>query len=181
MLRKMCYNASYTEFGTQFNFIGIETLEQFQRNVPLQSYDELKPWVDRLVTGEKALLWPTESKWFAKSSGTTSTKSKLIPMTRESLTDCHQKGGKDLLALYYLNQPDAKLYSHKHVVVGGSAQALSENVNSYTGDLSAIIMKNLPWWAEIRRTPSRETALMDQWEQKIEKMALKPCKKMWVC
>ncbi len=171
MLRKMCYNASYTEFGTQHRFVEVESLKDFQERVPLQSYEELKPWVDRLMAGEKALLWPTESKWYAKSSGTASTKSKLIPMTRESLTDCHQKGGKDLLALYYLNRPDAKLYSYKHVVVGGSAQTIANNFDSYTGDLSAIIMKNLPWWAEIRRTPSKETALMDQWEEKIEKLA----------
>lgn len=168
---KLVYNGKYTEFGKKHGFKNIENYRQFQENVPLQFYDDIKPWVDRLIAGESNLLWPTETKWFAKSSGTTSNRSKLIPVTRDSLEECHQKGGKDLLALYYENHPSGKLYSHKHMVIGGSAETNPLSDDSYTGDLSAIIMKNLPWWAEIKRTPSREIALMNEWEEKIERMA----------
>ncbi len=171
LFEKLIYNGKYTEFGKKFGFKSIESIRQFQEQVPLQEYDDLKPWVDRLIAGETALLWPTETKWFAKSSGTTSDRSKLIPVTRDSLEECHQKGGKDLLALYYENNPNGKLYSYKHMVIGGSAETNPLREDSYTGDLSAIIMKNLPWWAEIKRTPSREIALMNEWEEKIEMMA----------
>ena len=171
IFEKLVYNGKFTEYGKKYRFNHIETISQFQEQVPLQKYDDLKPWLDRLMKGEQALLWPTETKWFAKSSGTTSDRSKLIPVTRDSLEDCHQKGGKDLLALYYENHPSGKLYSYKHMVIGGSAETNPLREDSYTGDLSAIIMRNLPWWAEIKRTPSREIALMDDWEKKIEMMA----------
>ena len=171
IFENLLFNGKFTEYGKKYSFNHIETINQFQEQVPLQKYDDLKPWVDRLMKGEQALLWPNETKWFAKSSGTTSDRSKLIPVTRDSLEDCHQKGGKDLLALYYENHPSGKLYSYKHMVIGGSAETNPLREDSYTGDLSAIIMRNLPWWAEIRRTPSREIALMDDWEKKIEMMA----------
>ncbi len=171
LFEKLLSNGKYTEFGKKYGFKSIKNYEQFKTYVPLQNYESLKPWVDRLMQGEQAILWPTETKWFAKSSGTTSDRSKLIPVTRDSLEECHQKGGKDLLALYYENHPHGKLYSYKHMVIGGSAETNPLRDDSYTGDLSAIIMKNLPWWAEIRRIPSREIALMNEWEEKIEKMA----------
>lgn len=172
LFERMLTNAARTEFGKQYRFSSIQTYESFRDTIPLQDYDSMKPWIDRLMAGEQNLLWPQDTKWFAKSSGTTSDRSKFIPVTRESLEDCHYKGGKDLLALYYENYPNRKLYNGRHLIVGGSAQVLPLSHDSYQGDLSAIILKNLPWWAEIRRTPSKEIALMSEWESKIEKMAL---------
>lgn len=172
LLERMLSGAAKTEFGLLYDFHSIKDYEAFRTAIPLQDYDSLKPWIDRLMTGEQNLLWPQDTKWFAKSSGTTSDRSKFIPVTRESLEECHYKGGKDLLALYYENYPNRKLYNGKHLIVGGSAQVLPLTHDAYQGDLSAIILKNLPWWAEIRRTPSREIALMSEWESKIEKMAL---------
>lgn len=163
---------SQTEIGRKYDFSSIQTYEDFRDNVPLHNYEDLKPYIDRLMTGEQELLWPTETKWFAKSSGTTSNRSKLIPVTKESLEDCHYKGGKDLLAMYYHNHPNRKLYNGKHLIIGGSAEINHLSHDSYFGDLSAIIVKNLPWWAEIRRTPAKEIALMSEWEDKIEQMAL---------
>lgn len=162
-----------TEYGKNNGFLEVDNYGDFKKAVPLTNYEDLKPWIDRVMKGEQGLLWPSETKLFAKSSGTTSSRSKLIPVTKESLEDCHYKGGKDLLALYYNNYPNRKLYSGKHLIIGGSAEI---NVNpltddSYFGDLSAIIVKNLPWWAEIRRTPAREIALLSEWEDKIERMA----------
>lgn len=171
LFHQILSNSAQTEWGRQYHFAEINSYEQFKNRLPLTTYEDLKPYVDRLMQGEKNLLWPGETKWFAKSSGTTSDRSKFIPVTKESLFDCHYKGGKDLLALYYENFPNRKLYNGKHLIVGGSAQINPIGIDSYLGDLSAIIVKNLPWWAEIRRTPSRETTLMTDWEDKIEKMA----------
>lgn len=163
--------AAFTEYGMKHKFNEISTYQEFQKLVPLTEYADLKPYIDRVIEGEQDILWPTETKWFAKSSGTTAARSKLIPVTIESLEECHYKGGKDLLSLYYHNYPDRKLYNGKHLIVGGSAQVNYLSDDSYFGDLSAIIVKNLPWWAEIRRTPAKEIALMSEWEEKIEKMA----------
>lgn len=171
LFQEMISRAKYTEYGKMYSFDKITSYDDFRKNVPLQSYDEVRPWVERIMEGEQELLWPTETKWFAKSSGTTSGRSKLIPVTKESLEDCHYKGGKDLLSLYYNNHPTTRLYKGKHLIVGGSAEINHLSPDSYFGDLSAIIVKNLPWWAEIRRTPAKEIALMSDWTNKIEQMA----------
>ncbi len=171
LFEKLIEQGSQTVYGKQYHFHQIHSYSDFKELVPLNNYESLKPWVDRLMEGEQYLLWSQETKWFAKSSGTTSERSKFIPVTRESLEDCHYKGGKDLLALYYENFPNRKLYKGKHLIIGGSAQVLPVADDAYLGDLSAIILKNLPWWAEIRRTPSKEIALMTEWEEKIELMA----------
>lgn len=170
-MEKLIQTAHGTEWGRRFFYNELRSYEQFKTRVPLQEYADIEPLVNRLMKGEQNLLWPSETKWFAKSSGTSGQRSKFIPVTKESLEDCHYKGGKDLLALYYHNLPNRKLYNGKHLIVGGSAQVNKLTSDSYFGDLSAIIVKNLPWWAEIRRTPSRETALLSQWEEKIERMA----------
>lgn len=160
-----------TQFGGEHHFDEVKNYDDFKRLVPLQDYDAIKPWVDKAFKGYEDVLWPSDTKWFAKSSGTTSDRSKFIPVTKDSLEDCHYKGGKDLLAIYYDHYPDSKLYKGKHLVVGGSAAYSQIRADSYTGDLSAIILKNLPWWAEIKRTPSKEIALMSKWEEKIERLA----------
>ena len=169
---KLIASGLNTEWGLEKKFSSIKSYQDFKNHVPLQEYNDIQPTVDRLMNGEQNLIWPTETKWFAKSSGTTNTRSKLIPVTKESLEDCHYKGGKDLLAMYYNNHPNGKLYNGKHLVVGGSTEDNPNSTDSYFGDISAIIVKNLPWWAGIRRTPSKEIILMNEWESKIEKMAL---------
>jgi hypothetical protein len=171
VFNKLITSAMYTEFGFQYNFFRVKDHASFQEFVPLSDYNSTKKYVDRLMSGDQNILWPSDTKWFAKSSGTTAERSKFIPVTKESLEECHYKGGKDLLALYYSNYPGCKLYNGKHLIVGGSAQINPLTSDSYFGDHSAIIVNNLPWWAEIRRTPSKEITLMSEWEEKIEKMA----------
>lgn len=161
-----------TEFGKEHGFDAIENIADFKKRVPIRNYDEFRPWIERLRNGEQGVLWPSRVKWFAKSSGTTSDKSKFIPVTLEALEECHYKGGKDLLAMYFENNPEARIYSGKTLVMGGSSKLHEESEDCYTGDLSAIIIKNLPIWVELKRTPNRDIALMDNWEEKIEKMAL---------
>jgi hypothetical protein len=160
-----------TLFGQHYDFDEVKTYADYKKRVPLHTYEEIKSWIDKAVDGQTSVLWPGETKWFAKSSGTTSERSKYIPVTKDSLEECHYRGGKDLLAINYKLYPNTKLYNGKHLVVGGSADYHQVRPDSYTGDLSAIIMKNLPWWAEIKRTPSKEIALMGNWEEKIEKLA----------
>ena len=171
LMFKLISTARDTEWGIQHGFESIDSYKDFINRVPLQDYDDIKPYVDRIFKGEQNILWPTPIKWFAKSSGTTSDKSKMIPVSPETLEECHYKGGKDLLCLYYHNHPNRKLYKGKHLIVGGSAQINYLSSDSYFGDLSAIIIKNLPFWAEIRRIPKKEIALLDKWEVKIEQMA----------
>lgn len=171
LFERLINSAEKTEWGKKYGYSEIKNKSEFCNRVPLQTYEDLKTYVDRLQKGEQNLLWPTDIKWFAKSSGTTNDKSKFIPVSREALEDCHYKGGKDLLALYCVNNPDNKVYSGKSLVLGGSSQINEFREDSYSGDLSAIIINNLPFWVEFKRIPGRSIALMDKWEEKIEKMA----------
>lgn len=164
---RLIESASSTAWGKAHKYSEIISYSDFKKHVPLQDYSTLKPYIDRMIAGEPNVLWNSEIKWFAKSSGTTSDKSKYIPVSVESLEDCHYRGGKDLIGIYYDNYPDANLYGGKHLVVGGSSRPIGHEDNIYFGDLSAIILKNLPYWAEQKRTPSREIALMDNWEEKV--------------
>jgi len=167
--------AKNTEWGKKHDYQHINNYQDFVRNVPMQDYDSLAPEIQKIREGQKNILWHSDIKWFAKSSGTTS-KSKLIPVSKEALMDCHYKGGKDLLAIYHNNHPKSKLILGKTLVVGGSTKLNKLNTGSYYGDLSAIIMKNFPVWVEQRRVPKMKIALMDDWEDKIEKMAISTAK-----
>lgn len=166
----MISKAQDTEFGKEYNFSEIKTIEQFQRNVPITNYEGLKPYVDKLREGEKDVLWPGEIRWFAKSSGTTSDKSKFIPVSRTALDDCHFRGGKDALALYTNLYPETQVFTGKGLTLGGSHQIDNFTNQSYYGDLSAILIENIPWWADFIRTPSQKVALIPEWEVKLEKL-----------
>jgi hypothetical protein len=163
--------AQHTEWGKKYGYESIYTQAQFKERVPIQNYDTLKPYIERMLAGEKNVLWPSEIKWFAKSSGTTNDRSKFIPVSEESLEECHFKGGKDLLTLYCDNRPDAKIFTGKCLVLGGSHQINQLNADSCYGDLSAVLIKNLPFWAEFYRTPEMSIALMDNFEEKVERIA----------
>jgi hypothetical protein len=172
-LKKLLLTARNTEWGRKYDYKTIETPEKFKERVPLNDYESLKPFIERLRKGEQNILWPSEIKWFAKSSGTTSDKSKFIPVSQEAIEECHYKGGKDLLSIYCNNHPDTFLFDGRGIAMGGSHHITEINNESfyYDGDLSAIIIQNLPLWVEYRRTPDLTIALMDEWESKIEKMA----------
>ena len=159
-LFKLLKSAKDTEFGKLYDFKSIDSISKFKNNVPIQKYEDIYPLIKRSINGEKNILWSSPIKWYAKSSGTTTGKSKLIPVSREALEECHYKGGKDLLALYYTNFPETKLFKGKHLIIGGSSTINYLNKDSYFGDLSAIIVKNLPWWCEWRRTPNKKITLL---------------------
>jgi hypothetical protein len=170
---RLVSSAKNTEWGRMYDYKSITHPEEFRNRVPLNDYESMKPVIERLRKGEQNLLWPTEIKWFAKSSGTTSEKSKFIPVSNEALEECHFKGGKDMLSIYCTSHPETLLFDGKGLAMAGSHQIIEISNESYyyDGDLSAIILQNLPLWVEFRRTPNLSIALMDEWESKIEKIA----------
>ena len=171
VLQELVTAAQYTEFGRKYNFSRLFTLKEFKKNVPIYEYDDIKPYILRMMEGEENVLWNTPVKWFAKSSGTTSDKSKFIPISEESLHDNHFKASKDVLSNYYKNFPSSDLLTGKGLVVGGSHQISKVNEEIQYGDLSAVLMQNSPFWGQWIRTPELSVALLDEWEDKIEKLA----------
>lgn len=163
--------AEATEWGKKYDYNSILTPEEYKERVPIQDYDDIKGYVDRMIKGEQNLIWPSDIKWFAKSSGTTSDRSKFIPVSMEALEDCHYQGGKDMLSIYCHNRPENKVFTGKSVVIGGSSQINNFSPDSYYGDLSSILIRNLPFWAEFKRTPNLEVTLNPNFEEKIEQIA----------
>lgn len=167
---KLITQAKDTTWGQSHSYGKIDTVKDFQEAVKIQTYEDLEPYVERLRMGEKDLLWPGEVKWFAKSSGTTSSKSKFIPVTREALEECHFRGGKDVLAIYTSMNPESKIFSGKGLTLGGSHRINNFSNDSLYGDLSAILIENMPLWADLLRTPRAKIALLEDFEEKMEKI-----------
>ena len=178
VLKKLLASGRYTQFGQKYSFEDLINYEDFKKRVPVHTYEQLYPYIEKSLHGEQNVLWPSEVKWFAKSSGTTNARSKFIPVTSEALEDCHFKGGKDLYSIFINNYPDTKIFSGKGLAIGGSYRVneFDPTSTSHYGDVSAVIMQNLPPWAEFIRTPSLDIALMDNWEEKIEKLARETAK-----
>jgi len=171
-LRRLLQSAEATEYGKRYDFASIDTPEKFRSRVPISDYNTIKDDIVRTRNGEQNILWGSEVRFFAKSSGTTSDKSKFIPVSDEALEDCHFKASKDLLSIYYNNHPGAAIFDGKGLVMGGSHNITEINNSSYyDGDLSAILIQNMPFWVQLKKTPNLSIALMDEWESKIEKMA----------
>lgn len=169
--RKLFDSAKDTEWGRLHGYSSIKTVEEYRSRIPIMEYDDLKPYIDRLRKGEQNLLWHSEIVWFAKSSGTTNDKSKYIPVSEESLNDCHYKGGKDMLTLYCSAYPDTHMFDGKTLSLVGSFNSDEYSLFARDGDLSAILTENLPLWAEFFRAPDRSIALMTEWEEKMDKFA----------
>lgn len=171
VLQDLVTHAQHTHIGRKYNFHELFTVRKFKQTVPIHEYEDLKPCIDKLMQGEENLLWNTPVSWFAKSSGTTSNKSKFIPVTEESLHDCHYQGAKDVLTMYYNFNPESDLLTGKGLVIGGSHQVSTISEGLSYGDLSAILLENAPFWGQWLRTPELSIALMDEWEGKIEQLA----------
>jgi len=168
VLYQLLGKAALTEWGKKFNYSSITSIKEYQSRLPVQTYENIIPYVDRLRKGETNILWPGEIKWFAKSSGTTSTKSKFIPMSSEALEDCHYRAAKDILIIYSARKPDTNIFSGKSLTLGGSHKMNQFSNDSLYGDLSAILIENAPFWVEIIRTPKQSIALLDDFEKKLE-------------
>ena len=171
VLQDLVTSAQYTEFGRKYHFHELFNVRSFKQAVPIHEYDDLKPYIERTMKGEQNVIWNTPVFWFAKSSGTTSEKSKFIPISEESLEDCHFKAAKDVLTMYYQFNPESALLTGKGLVIGGSHNINPMNTEAQYGDLSAVLLQNTPFWGHWLRTPDLSIALMDEWENKIEKLA----------
>ncbi len=173
VLKNLIHSARNTVFGKDNHFGKIsqnDLFKTFQANVPITEYENLLPYINRIRAGEQNILWNTPIKWFAISSGTTNSRSKYIPVSKEALEFCHFRGGKDIIALYADQIDDTQLVKSKSLVIGGSQQISSFDNELYYGDLSAVLLDNLPIWSHLLRTPKKEIALLPKWEEKLEKM-----------
>lgn len=171
-LSKLTQSSKNTEWGKAHGYKNIFNVDQFKNNVPVQDYESLKPYIDRVRRGEQNILWHTDIKWFAKSSGTTNDKSKFIPVSEESLDDCHYNGGRDMIAIHCSLNPETQLFTGKNLALAGSL--VTDHFGdheSQNGDLSAIVINNLPIWAEFFRAPDLSIALLEKWDEKLEKIA----------
>ena len=166
LLHNLVKMAENTAIGRKYGFESVKNYRAFAERVPVSAYEDLEPLIEQTRTGEQNVFWPTPIKWFAKSSGTTNAKSKFIPVSPEALEDCHYKAGKDLLCLYLNNNEDSQLFTGKSLRLGGSKQPYEDN-NTFFGDLSAILIDNMPFWAELSSTPSNRVSLMGEWETKL--------------
>ena len=166
LLMNLIRASENTVIGQQYDFASIHSYTTFAERVPVATYEELQPLIERTRQGEQNVFWETPIKWFAKSSGTTNAKSKFIPVSNEALEDCHYKGSKDLLCLYLNNNEDSELFLGKSLRLGGSSQIYEDN-HTFFGDLSAILIENMPIWAEYSSTPNHKISLMSDWEMKI--------------
>lgn len=160
--------ASGTKWGNAHNYHAIKCYDDFNKQVPLQTYDTLKPYIDLAINGEPDILWQGKVKWFAKSSGTTNDKSKFIPITQDALDDCHYKAAKDTMALYSRINPNSSLLGGKSLILGGSHELKNENAHTYSGDLSAILLQNTPDYFNLIRVPDKKVILMHEWEAKLK-------------
>ena len=166
-LNNLLYSAHKTEFGKKYEFKSIKNYETFSNRVPITTYEDFYPLIKRSIQGEKNIFWSEPIKWFAQSSGTTNSISKYIPVSGETLEKCHFQAGKDALCLYINNNENSNLFSGKSLRLGGSKKLYEDN-NHFFGDLSAILIDNLPIWAEMVSTPNNEISLMNKWDKKIE-------------
>jgi len=166
LLMNLLRSSENTVIGKQYEFESIKSYSTFSERIPISTYEDLEPMIEKTRQGEQHVFWNTPIKWFAKSSGTTNAKSKFIPVSEEALEDCHYKGSKDLLCMYLNNNENSELFLGKSLRLGGSKQIYEDN-NSFFGDLSAILIENMPIWAEFSSTPSNKISLMSDWETKI--------------
>ncbi len=171
VLQDLITHGEYTQFGVKYQFSEIFNLRKFKATVPIHEYEDLKPYIDQIMNGEESVLWNTPIEWFAKSSGTTSDKSKFIPITKENIEDNHFQAAKDVLTIFYHEYPESDLLTGKGLVVGGSHQVHPIKEDIQFGDLSAVLLQNSPFWSGLIRTPELSIALMDEWEDKIESLA----------
>ena len=171
VLRRLTQKARHTEWGESHQFAHIKDYESFAGTSPINTYEELKGYIDRMRHGEKDILWPGRTYWYAKSSGTTNDKSKFIPVTRTCLKDTHYRGGTDAVALYLGNNPSSRMFSGKALILGGSHAPNYNLAHSLVGDLSAILIENVSTFVNHYRTPSKEIALLGDFEEKRNRIA----------
>ena len=167
-LSHLLSRAKDTAWGLKYDYKSIHNYTTFSERVPLQIYDDVKPFVERMIQGERNLLWPSSVRWYAMSSGTTNDRSKFLPITSEVLHDCHYQGAFDTVSLYLRNHPDSHFFAHKGLILGGSLKPSAMNGHSFCGDLSAVLLQNINPLVNLIRVPSKQVILMNEWESKMK-------------
>ncbi len=168
--KKLLKTAEDSEYGRKYDFENCATIFSFREKIPINTYESLYPYIERMMRGEQNILWGSDIKWFAKSSGTTNDKSKFIPVSFESLELCHFRAGKDVLTNYCSRFENTEIFSGKGLVLGGSHQVNNMNEDIFFGDLSAVLLENMPFLGEILRAPKNDIALLSNWEEKLERI-----------
>jgi hypothetical protein len=172
VLRGLLDRARHTEWGRAHGFAGLGGAADFRERVPIGAYEDLKPYIHRMMMGERDVLWPGRIGWFSKSSGTTGDKSKFIPVPDENLRGCHLLGGHDAMSMWFHTNPGSRLFAGgKGLIMGGSHAPFAEMPSTQIGDVSALMLRHMPFYARFFHTPDLATALMGEWEAKIERMA----------
>ena len=171
VLHRLLRQASGTEWGQRYRYGSLNNYENFAATVPLNTYEELKGYIDRMRHGERDVLWPGTVRWYAKSSGTTNDKSKFIPVSRQGLKDTHYAGGADAVSIYLYNNPHSHLFDGRALILGGSHAPNYNVAGSLVGDLSAILIENINPLVNLVRVPKKETALLADFETKRDRIA----------
>uniref|UniRef100_A0AB33IX86 GH3 auxin-responsive promoter family protein n=1 Tax=Prevotella sp. GTC17254 TaxID=3236794 RepID=A0AB33IX86_9BACT len=171
VLQQLLRHGKETEYGRNHLLNHTHTYEEFVKNVPVNTYEDLKDDIDRMRHGEADVLWPGTVKWYAKSSGTTNDKSKFIPVSASGLHKIHYQGGKDVVAMYLRNYPESRLFDGKSLILGGSHSPNYNLPGSMVGDLSAILIENINPFANLVRVPKKQTALLSDFEVKRDRIA----------
>ena len=167
ILNFLIKKAKATKFGLDHNFNKIKDYESFKSYVPVRTYEEFLIYIEKCLANEKNIIWPGHINWFAKSSGTTDANSKYIPVSREFLYNGYIKAGKDMLSIYENNFSEKSIYKGKGLMLGGS---FSNKKKYLLGDVSAILLNEFPSWVNFHRVPSLKTALLENWEVKLNKI-----------
>jgi len=171
VLKELVVAAKHTKWGKQFGYARIKTYKDYTQQVPISDYEDLKPYIQRMMHGEKDVLWGGRVKWFAKSSGTTSDKSKYVPLTDKNLFTNHIRGNWDTTTILYHNNPNARNFADKNLLMVGSLETFEPYPKTTIGDVSAIMAHRMPWVGRPFFAPDFKTALMSNWEEKIERTA----------
>ncbi len=169
-LSRLLSQGKHTEWGKTYAFSEIKDSHSYAKQVPIVAYEDVAPFIQKMMLGQKNILWPGQVNWFSKSSGTTNDRSKFIPVPKESLRTCHFRGGRDILALYIQNNPQTRFFRGRGLSIGGTFQSNPDYPQVRYGDISAVVVQNLPSWAQWIRTPPLSIAMMDAWEEKIAAM-----------
>lgn len=171
VMKRLVQKAEHTEWGKLHGFAKVKTYEDFAASSGVNTYEELKGYIDRMRQGEKDVLWPGTVRWYAKSSGTTNDKSKFIPVSPDGLKDTHYAGGRDVVVWYLGNNPQSLIFDGKALILGGSHAPNYNLKDSLVGDLSAILIENINPLVNMVRVPRKETALLSDFETKRDRIA----------
>ena len=171
LLQELIFNLAQTQYGLEYQISGNENYQEFAKKLPVVQYEEIQPWIERNLKGEQGILWPGDITWFAKSSGTTNSVSKFIPISYESMEYNHYTGNREVLTQFTTLYPDSKIFEGKGLLIGGSQSISGVSNSTFTGDLSAILMNHAPSWVNWKSTPDIEISTMPDWEKKVEAMA----------